>query len=303
MSGRYWESYSRQRRRPANGIKAQNTRGKFGQTWWAGRWIAALERLVDQGRLARGRTYARAGQVMTLDVGADGVAARVQGSSPTPYRVTIRFTRLTDAEWETVITAMASRAIYAAKLLSGEMPETIEEVFEAAGVALFPATGADLTTDCSCPDWSNPCKHIAAVHYLLGERFDADPFLMFTLRGRDREQIIAALRARRQSGEGDSGVADATATAEAEAEAEVERDGVTPDQFWSLPEEARTMPLRFEREPVAALAVKRLGPPPFWRDARPFDAVMEEAYQTIAAHAYRRASEDRRPPPDDSADG
>src|SRR6476659_9683956 len=107
-------------RRPAQGIKAHAQRGAFGKTWWAGRWIAALERLVDPGRLSRGRSYARSGQVLSLDVGAEGVAAKVQGSRPTPYKVTIRFRRLTDAEWDKVADALAAEARYAAKLLSGE---------------------------------------------------------------------------------------------------------------------------------------------------------------------------------------
>jgi len=184
-------------RRPANGIKAQTQRGTFGATWWAGRWLAALEQLVDVGRLTRGRSYARSGQVTKLDVGPSGVDARVQGSRPTPYSVSMRFRTLDDAEWDAVIRALAGEALYAARLLSGEMPEQIEDAFQTAGVTLFPASDNDLQTDCTCPDWANPCKHVAAVFYLLGERFDADPFLMFELRGRTKDQIIAALRAHR----------------------------------------------------------------------------------------------------------
>src|SRR4029079_13420236 len=105
-----------------------------------------------------------------------------------------------DAEWERVIDGMSSEALYPARLLSGEMPEQIEDVFSAAGSSLFPRDGDDMQTRCTCPDWANPCKHIAAVHYLLGERFDEDPFLMFLLRGRSQEEIIAALRARRGGG-------------------------------------------------------------------------------------------------------
>src|SRR5205085_4161080 len=112
--------------------------------------------------------------------------------------------RLSDAEWDRVIDAMAAEAIYAARLLSGEMPEQIEDVFSAAGTTLFPAQEGDMRTRCTCPDWANPCKHIAAVHYLLGERFDQDPFLMFQLRGRSQEEIVAALRARRAGPESDA---------------------------------------------------------------------------------------------------
>ena len=112
----------------------------------------------------------------------------------------MRFRALSEAQWDAVADAMAAQALYAARLLSGEMPEQIEEAFRAAGVTLFPADEGDLETDCTCPDWANPCKHVAAAFYLLGERFDADPFLMFELRGRTKEQIVEALRARRAGG-------------------------------------------------------------------------------------------------------
>src|SRR5438094_6364961 len=157
------------RPRPANGIRARTQRGAFGKTWWAGRWIAALERLVDSARLSKGRSYARSGQVLDLDVGRDGVHARVQGSRPTPYNVSIRFAPLADDQWERAIDQLASQALFAARLLNGEMPEQIEQAFAAAAASLLPSDDEDLETDCSCPDWANPCKHVAAVHYLLGE--------------------------------------------------------------------------------------------------------------------------------------
>src|SRR6185369_8261885 len=132
-----------------------------------------------------------------------------------PYAVSIRFRKLADQEWDRVVDVMASEALYAARLLSGEMPEQIEEVFQQAGTSLFPAEEGDMQTRCSCPDWANPCKHIAAVHYLLGERFDEDPFLMFLLRGRSQEEIVAALRARRAG-------SDAELPSDAEANAELD---------------------------------------------------------------------------------
>src|SRR6188472_4501348 len=118
---------------PANGIKAISQRGRFGKTWWAGRWLAALEQVIDPGRLARGRSYARSGQVLKLDAGPHGVEARVQGSRPTPYQVRIGFRPLSDAEWARVTEVMAGEAVYAARLLGGEMPEQIEDAFQAAG--------------------------------------------------------------------------------------------------------------------------------------------------------------------------
>ncbi|HEX2173399.1 MAG TPA: SWIM zinc finger family protein [Dehalococcoidia bacterium] len=285
-------------RRPANGIKAKSQRGRFGQTWWAGRWIAALERLVDAGRLSRGRSYARSGQVVSLDVGPGGVQARVQGSRPTPYRVQIAFKSLTDDEWEPVIDALAADALYAANLLNGEMPEQIEEVFTAAGASLFPATKGDLETDCSCPDYANPCKHVAAVHYLLGERFDEDPFLIFALRGRDQEDIAAVLRERRAGG--------ATAAPDPAAEEGTAEEGTAeatpeplftgdPAAFWSAGPTLENLPLSFERPRVDAAPVKQWGAPSFWPDPVEFTVLMEEAYRAAAAAARRGAFGDEGP--------
>ena len=138
-----WDWYPKAKpRRPANGIRARTGRGqKFGKTWWAGKWIAALERLVDPGRLTRGRSYARSGQVLNLDVLPGRVSSRVQGSQATAYKVQVEIKPLTDADWDKVMDAMAAQAIFAAKLLAGEMPPDIEEAFSAAGVSLFPRTG------------------------------------------------------------------------------------------------------------------------------------------------------------------
>ena len=192
-------------RLPADGIKAKSQRGDFGASWWAKRWIGTLESFGYGSRLTRGRTYARGGAVLTIDVKPGQVSAKVQGSRRTPYSVAIKLSRLDDKQWARALDAIAEQAIFAAKLLAGEMPQTIEEAFAAAEVPLFPRSAADLATDCSCPDDANPCKHIAAVHYLLGERFDEDPFLLFELRGRSKAQVIQELSARRAEGAGATG--------------------------------------------------------------------------------------------------
>lgn len=134
------------------GLKARSRRGAFAKNWWADRWIEAMERLMDPGRLQRGRSYARKGQVLSIEEVKGVIQARVQGSRPKPYKVTIRVEPLTDIQWERVIEALSEQAIFAAQLLSGQMPEDIESAFSATGVSLFPARRGDLETDCSCPD-------------------------------------------------------------------------------------------------------------------------------------------------------
>ncbi|MCY7285614.1 MAG: SWIM zinc finger family protein [Cyanobacteria bacterium CAN_BIN43] len=163
--------------------------------WWAQRWVDVLESFGWIRRLERARIYAREGNVLNIDF-HDGaqVSALVQGTAPEPYQVSLSLDSFDDEQWQYVIESMAERAIFSAKLLAGEMPQNIEEVFTANGLSLFPLTKFDIHSQCSCPDQANPCKHIGAVYYLLGDRFSEDPFVLFQLRGRAKEQIITALR-------------------------------------------------------------------------------------------------------------
>src|SRR5580698_1062822 len=178
------------------GIKAKSKRGAIGEQWWSRRFIEVLESYGTgmSGRLQRGKNYARRGQVLEFSLAAGKVAARVQGSRPQPYRVTITVAPLTTAQWHAVESRLAAQALFRARLLAGEMPAEIEQVFADAGTPLFPASARDLTMHCNCPDWGVPCKHLAAVCYVLAEAFDDDPFAMLAWRGRTRGDLLAALR-------------------------------------------------------------------------------------------------------------
>jgi uncharacterized Zn finger protein len=166
--------------------------------WWAQRWIDVLESFGFRQRLARARTYAREGNVLSLSFDGANVQASVQGTAPEPYEVNLHLEPFSDEQWSYIVESMAERAIFSAKLLAGEMPQNIEEVFTANGLSLFPFTKFDIHSHCNCPDPVNPCKHIGAVYYLLGDRFSEDPFVLFQLRGQSKDQIIAALRHKRQ---------------------------------------------------------------------------------------------------------
>ena len=184
------------------GVRARSQRGQIGDTWWSRRFITLLESFGIGTRLQRGRRYARTGQVLSLEIVPGQVRASVQGSRSKPYRVFIETATLTNSEWRSIEDVMASRAVFLAKLLSGDMPEEIEEAFVESSTTLFPASGDDLVSACSCPDWENPCKHVAAVFYLMAESFDDDPFLIFAWRGRDKDTLLAELRARRRGPDG-----------------------------------------------------------------------------------------------------
>lgn len=199
MSSNWYPPPSRPRA-VEGGLKARSARGAIGQTWWSGRFIAVLENIGLGNRLQRGRNYARRGQVISLHVDAGIVSAQVQGSRSRPYRVRLGITAFGKPEWAKLERALADNAWYAARLLAGEMPEDIEEVFGRLGLSLFPAAAGELSMDCSCPDWEVPCKHIAAVFYLLAEAFDDDPFSILAWRGRGREDLLANLHAARAEG-------------------------------------------------------------------------------------------------------
>jgi uncharacterized Zn finger protein len=153
-----------------------------------------LESLGLASRLSRGRSYARSGQVLSLDIGTGHVTASVQGSRVKPYKVRLTIDPLTTKQWRRVEDVLAARAVFRARLLAGEMPAEIEEVFADCGTPLFPRTAAGLAMTCSCPDWEVPCKHLAAVCYVLAEAFDTDPFAMLAWRGKGRDELLAALR-------------------------------------------------------------------------------------------------------------
>ena len=162
--------------------------------WWVERWLDLLNSYRFKKRLERGRSYAREGNVLSMDFANSKARATVQGSDAEPYRVSLSLDSFSDEDWNFVITKMSEKAIFSAQLLAGEMPETIEAVFTASGLSLFPFTLNEVRSRCSCPDKANPCKHIAAVYYQLADRFSEDPFIIFLLRGRTKKEIIERLR-------------------------------------------------------------------------------------------------------------
>jgi uncharacterized Zn finger protein len=185
-------------RRPA--ARSRRRRPGFGLTWWGEAWVTALEQRarLDPNRLPRGRSYARGDTVGELTIAPGEVRAAVQGRRIRPYQVRVRVRVLEAEEWDRVLDAIAAQIGHAAALLDGELlPEVADDV-RSAGTDLLPGPG-ELQPRCSCPDWADPCKHAAAVCYLVAGALDADPFSLLLLRGRRRDEVLAALRARRRS--------------------------------------------------------------------------------------------------------
>jgi uncharacterized Zn finger protein len=277
----YYPRFPRSRPRAAKGgIKTQSKRSAFGQSWWAKRWIAVLESFDIGARLSRGRSYARGGQVLSIDIDKGRVEAKVQGSRPKPYDITIAVKTLSPGEWKKVLQGLARQAVYAAKLLAGEMPQDIEQLFQKVGVSLFPEKLRDLETDCSCPDWSNPCKHIAATYYLLGEEFDRDPFLLFKLRGLSREELLEQLgRAQEKPSGKRTGKKAVPVTVEKEEQLPGEPLSADPAIFWAEGSPADDVIGEVQTPPVSAALPKRLGNFPFWRGEERFLDALELLYR------------------------
>jgi len=199
MAGRRWDDpwqrYPASVPLPAEGgLATSRQRGSMAATWWSRRFVEVLESYGLGTRMQRGRRYARKGQVLSFDVHAATIAAQVQGSRRTPYLVTISLPEPTPKQWKAIDAAMRAKVGFVAHLLAGEVPPDLEEVFGASGVALFPRTWKELRARCSCPDWENPCKHIAAVLYVFADQLDTDPWLLLAWRGRTRDELLDPLR-------------------------------------------------------------------------------------------------------------
>ena len=269
---------------------------QFSRTWWGQRFIAALEEFTDPGRLGRGRSYASNGRILDYTITNGTVTAKVRGSinpyfgvykEPT-YKTTITIKPISPTEWKKAVGTLASRADLVTKLLMNEMPDKIDEAFSGLGLHLLPHSERDFETDCSCPDWSNPCKHIAGVYYLLASALDRDPFLMFELRGLSREALHTELV---QSSLGQV-LATALTTGELPPVEPVasyytrplkEPDAVVDSHkaFWTGAKRLPAPPAPAQAS-VPALLIKKQGDyPGFWHKDASFITVMEELYDRV----------------------
>ncbi|HZR51197.1 MAG TPA: SWIM zinc finger family protein [Streptosporangiaceae bacterium] len=256
------------------GVRAKSKRGAIGERWWSRRFIEVLESYGMSGRLARGRSYARAGQVLEFSLTQAMVTATVQGSRPRPYQVHIGVLPLTTPQWVRVEEQLAGQALFRAKLLAGEMPREIEEVFDECGTSLFPSRAEDMDMRCSCPDWEVPCKHLAAVCYVLAEAFDADPFQMLAWRGKGREELLGALR--REPAPGALAAPEVTAPPLAEC----------LDRYWAAglsPGRLRALSATVAPATAPDLLLRMFEPPPVQVRGKDLLDVLLPAYERLAA--------------------
>ena len=266
------------------GLKATTARGAIGSTWWSRRFLDVLESFAMGGRLTRGRAYARKGQVISLEIDTGEVRSSVQGSRAQPYDVTIVLPVFSEPVWARAEIALSEQALSAAKLLAGEVPPELEEIFSAAGAPLFPTSAKDLDQRCSCPDWGVPCKHLAATFYLLAEAFDADPFLILRWRGRDRQELLDRLRELR--GDHATGAAQQVEAPRAGAAGiltDVAWPEPDPARFWQPPPPLPRRPAPLDVEP--GMMLRQLPDPPAILGGARLAVSLTESYRRFGGNA------------------
>ncbi len=268
----------------------------FSRTWWGLRFLAALEQFTDPARLGRGRSYATGGKILEYSLASGMITARVRGSinpyfgvyKEPIYRTSIRITPISAADWIQVINRIASRADLITKLLMNEMPEDIDEAFSWRDLHLLPHSQRDFATQCSCPDYANPCKHIAGVCYVVASALDRDPFLLFELRGLSRDQLRAELATTPLGRILSSALAPHDVQLEPAVALfsvpvkESPLEPISHKAFWTGVRRLPEMTITPSQPSVAALLIKKQGDyPPFWHKDTSFISAMEELYERV----------------------
>jgi len=240
-------------------------------TWWAEDWLDAMARGSERSRTQRGRGYARGGRVEELVIQPGLIAARVQGTRPTPYRVEVRVPTFDEAIWRRAVQLLAEQATHLSSLLIGQLAAGTEQLLSTLGVSLFPRPDERVAIACSCPDWERPCKHALAVLQLVAARVKTDPLVLFALRGRGREDLLAALRVARW-------------VAAADEPAPMELPTFEPEHFWEMLLVAEP---EVGRDSLSAL--KRLPPPPPALGGALLRQELAAAYAILSERATTRA--------------
>jgi uncharacterized Zn finger protein len=274
--------------------KKPKTMAQFTRTWWGNKFISALEKFTDEGRLSRGRTYARGSKVKSFEIIGGRAIATVRGSvnpyfgvyKEPLYSTQIEVKPISQKDWIKVIAYVASKAGFISKLILNEMPDRIEDAFSLVNLNLLPTKKADFVNKCSCPDGSNPCKHIAGVYYLLAAELDRDPLLLFELRGLSKAALQTELL------KSPLGSALAAELVPQQLEPNIARSyypellEISPDKSMSLQEfwQGKRLPPLPESNPVSvpAITIKKQGDyPAFWTLDRSFITTMEEFYDRV----------------------
>ncbi len=279
-------------RRVRYGIKLKARDGVVARHWIARRWVQLLENTLDTEARTEGMQYARQGQIALFELTPDGVTARVQGRAPRPYQVEMNCRTLEDSGWQRLIEAMSSEALYSAKLLAGEMPEHLGELFDELGIPFLDAARESITSTCTCGAAS--CKHRAAVGYLLAERLSDDPMIVFRLYGMAEAQLLERLRQSRAMH------TQGVATAHVDPLIPETQDDPAPletclEDFWRSGPELARLEQTAPQSHVAHALLRRLGPSPL-TGRFPLVGLLASIYDEVSQSAIRMRDQAERLP-------
>ncbi|MDE0045754.1 MAG: SWIM zinc finger family protein [bacterium] len=285
------------------------------KTWWGTEFLEALEQIMDRGRLSRGRSYAGPHRLLAFDIRGGRITATVRGNTnpyfgitkEPRYRVSVQLEKVSKPAWKKVLSRLGHNANWITHLILGEVPPTIETAFEGSNVMLLPRTRKEIVSSCSCPDWANPCKHVAGVYFHVAALLDHDPFLLFELRGMARKTLMSAVsKSEFGAALGGDHAAREPDIREALEESrfpvidETVEEAAPADMrdFWlgkTLTADAlssRPMP------PVSVLPMRRAGDyPEFWHQDGSFLDVMSDVYTRIAKRVPDAAPRDAKTAP------
>ena len=279
-------------RRIKNGMRLSSREGPVARTSLASRWLKLFEERVDATSMHAGLEYARAGQIASLQILAGEIDARVQGTAARPYVVRIGVTALTEPQWQRLIDAMAVEAIHVAKLLSGELPPGLDELFAEHDSSLLPSAAA-LQLSCTCEAAASSggaCKHMAAAGHLVADQLSDQPLLILTLMGMPAERLIERLRqARLLETQG-------VASAHSQASLPAPPSGAPPlesllEDFWRGQGELEDVGSFTPRESVRHALLRRLGPSPL-QGKFPMVGLLASIYDAASEAARRRGDGD-----------
>ncbi|MGK7938638.1 MAG: SWIM zinc finger family protein [Crocosphaera sp.] len=266
------------------------------QEWWVNRWLELLDSYRFKKRLERARNYAREGHILSVEFSGSQVLAKVQGTAKEPYQVSLSLTPFTDEDWDFIIQSLSKKAIFSAQLLAGKMPDNIERVFTDNGLSIFPFTLSDVHSSCTCPDKANPCKHIGAIYYQLAERFSEDPFIIFQLRGRTKNQILEGLRnLRKQEMNFDENNQQKPDIVTTQVEAKQEtikpsEEAIAVNKFWQYKQSLDPSLVVIVPPSDGKTVLDVLGRIPLaYEDAKIVKEYLQQTYQTVSQQAMMKA--------------
>jgi len=186
-------------RKTKDGITPTSSDGTIEQSWWSENFLEAMDYFESDSRITQGKNYAKKGQVLDLQVDTGIITAKVQCTKARPFSVKIEFKMFSNEEWFQILKAMVEKASFAAELSLERIPRDIQKIFAKLHMSFFPKVKDDIKAACNCPDWANPCKHIAAVYFIFADILNTEPTLLFKIRGKSIVEITEILNEMRIS--------------------------------------------------------------------------------------------------------